>query len=94
LTHHRPDLYVEPDRFRPERFLERNYSPYEYLPFGGGARKCLGMNLALYEMKIILATMFERFDLESLGERVVPVRRAVTIAPSGGGRMVVRHVYS
>jgi len=94
LTHRREDLYDRPEMFEPERFLARTYSPYEYLPFGGGARRCIGMNLAIYEMKVILATLFQRFDLENdAGTPVLPVRRSVAMAPSGGGRMIVRHAY-
>jgi cytochrome P450 family 110 len=45
LAHLDPALYPHPMRFRPERFLERKYTPYEFLPFGGGARRCLGLPL-------------------------------------------------
>ncbi len=48
LTHHRADIYPEPKQFKPERFLERQFSPYEYLPFGGGARRCIGLAFALW----------------------------------------------
>ena len=90
LTHNRPELYPANDRFDPERFLRRTYSPYEYLPFGGGARRCVGMQLAIYEMKVILATIFDRYELAlAKGQTVVPVRRMVAVAPSGGPRMVV-----
>jgi len=89
LTHHRADLYPEPDAFRPERFLGRRYSPYEFLPFGGGARRCIGMELALFEMKVVLAALVPRISLEPLPEPVRPVRRNVTIVPSGGARMRV-----
>lgn len=91
LTHHRADLYPEPDRFHPPRFRERRYGPYEYLPFGGGARRCIGMSLALWEMKIVLTALLPRCELELVeGERVRPIRRSVTVAPSGGPRMRVR----
>ncbi len=55
LVHHREDLYPEPARFRPERFLGRSYAPHEYFPFGGGARTCIGASLAPLEMKLALA---------------------------------------
>jgi cytochrome P450 len=93
-VHHRADLYDDADAFEPERFLRRTYSPYEYLPFGGGARRCVGMSLAVFEMKIILASLLERFDLAvAQGQRVVPVRRSVTMGPSSGPRMVVKHAF-
>jgi cytochrome P450 len=66
--HHDPEIYPEPDRFRPERFLERTYSPFEFLPFGGGDRRCLGAALSDYEMRITLATVISSWDLESTGE--------------------------
>ena len=83
LTHHREEIYPEPQRFRPERFLERQYSPYEYLPFGGGNRRCIGQALALLEMKLVLATILSRFRLALSNNRPVqPVRRGLAIAPS------------
>ena len=55
MVHNREDLYPEPTRFRPARFLERKFTPFEHIPFGGGARRCLGAAFALYELKIVLA---------------------------------------
>lgn len=82
--HHREDLYPEPKQFRPERFLERQFSPYEYVPFGGGSRRCLGMALALHELKLAIATILGKFDLALTRRRPeVPVRRGVTLAPRG-----------
>ncbi len=54
--HQREDLYPNPDEFRPERFLERSFSPYEYMPFGAGVRRCVGTALAQHELKIVLGT--------------------------------------
>ncbi|HAX89477.1 MAG TPA: cytochrome P450 [Cyanobacteria bacterium UBA11370] len=91
LIHHRPDIYPEPDCFKPERFLERQFSPYEYFPFGGGNRRCLGMAFALFEMKLVLTTLLSRYSM-ALGNNhpVHPVRRGLTFAPSGGVRMVLK----
>ncbi len=91
LTHQREDLYPEPKQFQPERFLERQFSSYEYLPFGGGKRRCIGMALAQFEMKLVLATLLSNFRL-ALAEQqpVKPQRRGVTLAPAGGVKMVMK----
>jgi cytochrome P450 family 110 len=90
LLHHRSDLYPDPDRFRPERFLERQFSPYEYIPFGGGNRRCLGMAFALFEMKLVLTTILNRWQLKLYGDRPIkPVRRGATMAPAQGVPMQV-----
>ncbi len=90
LVHRRPDLYPEPNKFRPERFLQRKYSAHEWLPFGGGNRMCLGMAFALYEMKVVLSTLFSHAHLSRPpGSRSAPVRRGIPLAPDDGTRMVV-----
>lgn len=84
ILHAREDLYPEPTRFRPERFLERRYSPFEYIPFGGGARRCLGANMALCEMKVILGTVLRRYRLRLAPQAPITfVRRGLTMGPSG-----------
>ena len=91
LVHHREDLYPEPKQFKPERFLERQYSPYEYFPFGGGSRRCLGEALAILEMKLVLATILSHYQLALADSRPVrPQRRGVTLAPAGGFKMVMK----
>jgi cytochrome P450 len=62
--HHDPGLYPEPDRFIPERFIGRTYSPFEFLPFGGGHRRCLGAGLSDYEMRIALAEIATGWEFE------------------------------
>jgi len=90
LTHRRPDLWPEPERFDPDRFVGRRTSPYEFLPFGGGVRRCLGMAFALFEMKTVLARVLSRVELRlAAGYRMQPVRRSITLAPSRGMPVVV-----
>lgn len=60
LVHSREDLYPDPDEFRPGRFLERSFGPFEFFPFGGGDRKCPGASFAEYETKVALATVLRR----------------------------------
>jgi cytochrome P450 len=83
LTHRREDLYPDPEQFRPERFLERQFSPYEYLPFGGGSRRCLGMAFAQFEMKVVLSRILSRVELGLADTRPArPVRRGLTSGAS------------
>lgn len=90
LTHQREDLYPNPKVFRPERFLERKFSPYEFIPFGAGARRCVGEALAQYEMKLAVATMMANYQFELADKRPEkPVRRGVTLAPERGVPMVL-----
>jgi cytochrome P450 len=90
LVHRRPDLYSEPERFRPERFLERKFAAHEWLPFGGGSRVCLGMTFALHEMKAVLATLLSGAELRPApGARSRPVRQGISLAPHDGVLAVV-----
>ncbi len=85
LTHRRPELWPDPERFDPARFVGRRIDPYHYYPFGGGTRRCLGMAFANFEMKIVLATILSRVELQRApGAEVRLVRRGITFAPSGG----------
>lgn len=91
LTHHRQDLYPNPKQFKPERFLERQYTPYEFFPFGGGVRRCIGEALAMFEMKLVLATILSNYQLALADNQTVkPQRRGVTLAPGGGVKMVLK----
>jgi cytochrome P450 len=91
LVHHREDLYPEPFAFRPERWLDRKPGTYEWIPFGGGIRRCLGAALAMAEQRVVLTAMARHLDLEA--DDPAPERalhRNVTMIPARGGRVVVR----
>jgi cytochrome P450 len=91
LIQRREDLYPEPERFRPERFLERKFGPHEWFPFGGGNRVCLGMPFALYEMKVLLATLISQARLtRPAGARSRARRYGLVLGPDDGARVIVR----
>ena len=83
LAHYNPETFEEPEKFCPERFMERSYSPFQYMPFGGGHRRCIGAAFASFEIAIVLGTLLKRFQFELIDSApVVPKRRNVTIGPS------------
>jgi cytochrome P450 len=77
------DRFERADRFEPERFLQKKPSPFEYMPFGGGHRRCLGAAFAMYEMKLVLAEVLSAHEFELTG-REKAGRRGITMGPSGG----------
>jgi cytochrome P450 len=91
LLHRRPDLYPDPLAFKPERFLERPAGTYEWIPFGGGIRRCLGASFALMEMRVVLSHVFRSVALRAApsAEGEPTARRAVTFAPARSGRIAV-----
>jgi cytochrome P450 len=95
LLHRRPDIYPEPLEFRPERFLGDGVpGTYEWIPFGGGVRRCLGASFALFEMKVVLRSVLGQVRLSAdPGLRPESVtRRAITFAPARGGRLVAEPI--
>ena len=83
LAHHREDTYPEHEKFQPERFLQRQFSPYEFLPFGGGARRCIGLAFAQMEMKLILAKVLKTWSMKLVSTyEIKPQRRGLVTGPS------------
>lgn len=78
ITHRLPELYAEPDRFKPERWYTLQPSTYEYLPFAAGPHMCIGWAFAMQELKVVLAMLVQRYRLA-----LVP---NALIAPSIGMR--------
>lgn len=91
LTHRRADLWPEPEKFRPERFMPTPNPPTnQFFPFGGGRRTCLGMAFAGFEMRIVLAEILASAKLRlAAGPSPDPIFRGVTVAPSESLRVVV-----
>jgi cytochrome P450 len=90
LLHHRPDLYPDPFAFRPERWLGRKPGTYEWIPFGGGTRRCLGAALAMAEQRVVLRKMVERLDIAAVTPEPERARdRNVTMIPVHGARVTI-----
>jgi cytochrome P450 len=92
LMHRRPDVYPDPDAFRPERFLETPPGTYTWIPFGGGVRRCIGASFALFEMRVVLSTLLARATVRVSDDspgRETTRRRAITLTPSRGARVVL-----
>lgn len=91
ITQRRPELYPEPDRFRPDRWLTADPGPYEYLPFSAGPRACLGSVFAAMEVKLVLCLLLRRWR-PALTDR--PVRRGglMVSQPKGGLPMTIHPV--
>ena len=90
LLHSDPDLYPDPDSFRPERFEDKRANPYTWIPFGGGVRRCLGASFAMFEMRIVVSRVLKRCELSASGRPERPRRRFVTYPPAGGARVVLK----
>ena len=90
LVHRRPDVYPDPERFEPERFLERAPGTYTWIPFGGGVRRCLGGAFAQLEMNVVLSELVRHWHLEPAREESEPVlRRAITETPRHDAEVVL-----
>ena len=93
LVHEDPELFPDPFLFNPDRWLERTFKPFEFIPFGGGVRRCIGATLAMLEMKIVVATWIKDFLFELPADHpgVEPVyRRNITMAPKSGIPLIFR----
>jgi cytochrome P450 len=91
VIHRRPDLYPEPEAFRPERFLGPGApDTYTWIPFGGGTRRCLGASFALTEMRLVLRRVLERCALRPAAPALEePTFRGITVAPKNGTQVVL-----
>lgn len=85
LAHRRGDSYADPERFRPERFLERPPPSAPWFPFGGGTRRCVGGGLAMVEMKAVIARILQSVRLSAAEPDPDPPKRRFFFLVPGRG---------
>jgi cytochrome P450 len=91
LIHRDETLFPDPLRFDPDRFTDSRPDTYQWIPFGGGARRCIGAAFAQMEMNVVLRTLLRDFTLEPTNERGERWHsRGVAYCPAKGGRAVVQ----
>jgi cytochrome P450 len=83
MLHRRPDLFPEPERFDPDRWVSFEPPPFSYVPFGGGARRCIGEDFALSEIAIVLTALVSRFRFELAPGATTRTAPLVTLRPAG-----------
>ncbi len=88
--HHDPKVFSEPRRFNPARWSTSKPTIYEYNPFSAGPRMCIGATFATMEIKIVLATLLQRFRVELAPSARIDRRVAITMAPKHGMPMRIR----
>jgi cytochrome P450 len=87
VTHHDPRYFESPEQFLPERFSQENekHIPrFAYFPFGGGPRVCIGQPFAMAEMKLVLATIAQHYQLSLLPGHQVTLKASTTLRAQGG----------
>jgi cytochrome P450 len=91
LMHHNPELYSQPHRFRPERFVGETQQARTWLPWGGGRKHCLGRHFALLEVQSILREVLSSKRVLPASDRIERPRwRSAILVPRAGGRVILR----
>lgn len=88
-THHMSQVYPEPEKFNPDRWLTQEPTNFEYNPFSAGSRTCIGAAFAMMEIKLVLAILLQRYRLQLIPRLKVDGVGMIVMAPKGGMPMIV-----
>jgi cytochrome P450 len=92
LLHRRADFFADPDSFEPDRWLGPEPPPFAYVPFGAGARRCIGEEFAMREAAIVLQTLTSRFGFDLVPGERAEIAPLVTLRPAGPVRLIARRL--
>lgn len=81
-AHHNEAFWPDPDQFDPDRFLEKNH-PFAFIPFGGGPRVCIGQNMAIMQILLVIASIIRKYDFELINEKQVGIKSMMLLRPDG-----------
>lgn len=94
ITHRHPDFWSNPEGFDPDRFLDpvhTDRSRFAFIPFGAGKRKCIGDDFAMLEMKIVVASLCQKYVLDISPGQIVEQEVVFALRPKHGMHMRVQH---
>jgi len=91
INHRLPDVYPDPYRFKPERWLSENHSAYEFMPFSAGPRYCIGTSLAWMQLKIAFSMLLQRYSFSLKPGTAVNFSGLNSIRPKHGLPMIINH---
>jgi len=87
VTHRHPEFWDDPEKFEPDRFSAKNLEsqiPFTYFPFGGGDRACIGGDMAMLELQLIMAMIIQRFKIEISQNFKTYPHPTISLKPSNG----------
>jgi cytochrome P450 len=88
ITHRLPEVWGDPERFRPARWADGEPVPYSFVPFGGGTRRCIGFALATLELQVLTVRLAQRVRWR-LDRPIATGAGLATFAPKGGVPLTV-----
>ncbi len=83
MAQRNPKLFPNPNEFKPERFIGKRPNSFEYFPYGGGRRLCIGYAFANYQLSLVIGTILKEYDLELMGSAPKAKRYSAVVGPSG-----------